>query len=320
MRAIAVEKPGGPEALTFMEYPVPECEPGWVVIRIRAFGLNRSEMFTREGQSPGVLFPKVLGLECVGQIYAAPLGEFPPGQKVAAATGGMGRAIDGAYAEFVAVPTEYVAALETDLDWPTLAALPIMYLTAWGSLHESLEVETGQTLLVRGATSSVGMATITLAKELGLTVLATTRAKAKMGALREAGADHVIIDGGEIADRVRKIVPDGVDRVQDLVGTAALKDTLQATARGGIVCNTGSLADEWTFGDEGPMDWIPSTVKLTTYMGPFDFGQLPAIVDGVAAGRYPSHVHKIFAYDEIIEAHRYLDGNQAVGKLVVVVG
>ncbi len=318
MRAIAVEQPGGPEALKFMNYPVPESEPGWVVIRVRAFGLNRSEMFTRKGESPGVLFPKVLGLECVGQIYAAPLGEFPPGHKVAAATGGMGRAIDGSYAEFVAVPVEYVTALETDLDWPTLAALPITYLTAWGSLHEALDVQSGQSLLVRGATSSVGMATITLAKELGLVVLATTRNETKAGALSDAGADHVIIDKGEIAGKVREIVPDGVDRAQDLVGTAVLKDTLRATARGGIVCNTGSLADEWTFGDEGPMDWIPSTVKLTTYMGPFDFGQLQGIVDGVAEGRYPAHIHKTFTYDEIIEAHRYLDGNEAIGKLVVV--
>ena len=318
MRAIAVEKPGGPEALKFMEYPIPESEPGWVVIRVRAFGLNRSEMFTRKGQSPGVLFPKVLGLECVGEIYAAPLGEFPPGQKVAAATGGMGRAIDGSYAEYVALPVEYVAGLETDLDWPTLAALPITYLTAWGSLHDSLDVQAGQSLLVRGATSSVGMATITLAKELGMTVLATTRNEAKAGALGDAGADHVIIDDGDIAGKVREIMPDGADRVQDLVGTAVLKDTLRATARGGIVCNTGSLADEWTFGDEGPMDWIPSTVKLTTYMGPFDFSQLQGIVDGVAEGRYPAHVHKTFTYDEIIEAHRYLDSNQVIGKLVVV--
>jgi NADPH2:quinone reductase len=153
MRAVVVERAGGPEVLQLREVPKPEPRPGWVLIRIEAFGLNRSEMFTRQGHSPSVRFPRILGIECVGVVEAAPSGEVAPGQAVAALMGGLGRAYDGGYAEYTLVPARQVIPLTTALPWATLAALPETYLTAWGSLFDALEVRAGQTLLVRGGTS-----------------------------------------------------------------------------------------------------------------------------------------------------------------------
>src|SRR4051794_12122265 len=213
MRAIVVEQAGGPEVLQLRDWPKSEPRPGWALIQIKAFGLNRSEMFTRQGHSPSVRFPRVLGIECVGVVEAAPSGEVAPGQTVAALMGGLGRAYDGGYAEYTLVPASQVIPLHTNLPWATLAALPETYLTARGSLFDALEIRAGQTLLVRGGTSSVGLAAIDLAKGHGLTVLATTRNPARAAILRDAGADEVIIDDGQIAEAVRRARPGGVERV-----------------------------------------------------------------------------------------------------------
>src|SRR5205823_10082082 len=131
---------------------------------------------------PGVTFPSVLGIECVGIVKAATENNFAVGQTVAAVMGGMGRAYDGGYAEYTLVPASHVIPLQTTLPWELLATIPETYLTAWGSLFDAMEVQPGQSLLVRGGTSSVGMAAITLAKDKGLQVLATTRTEAKADA------------------------------------------------------------------------------------------------------------------------------------------
>jgi NADPH2:quinone reductase len=175
MRAAIVEQPGGPEVLQIKEIPVPSPRPGWVLIRVKAFGLNRSEMYTRQGHSPRVRFPRVLGIECVGVVEDGGGTDLAPGQKVAAVMGEMGRAYDGGYAEYTLVPASQVMPLTTDLPWATLAAIPETFLTAWGSLVEALDVQAGQKLLIRGGTSALGMAALGLAKDMGLYVAATTR-------------------------------------------------------------------------------------------------------------------------------------------------
>ena len=212
---------------------MPTPRPGWVLIRVKAFGLNRSELFTRQGHSPNVEFPRVLGIEAVGVVEEAPGGEFRSRQIVAPAMGGMGRSFDGGYAEFTSVPAAQVQALDTSLDWATLGALPEMIQTAWGSLHTALEIEAGQTLLIRGGTTSVGLAAAVLARRHGATVLATTRRAEREALLRESGADHVFIDDGAIAREMRAAIPGGADRVLELVGANTLLDSLQCAAPGG---------------------------------------------------------------------------------------
>ena len=123
MRAFVIKEPGGPEKLELREVPRPTPRDGWVLIRNRAFGLNRSEWFTRRGESPSVEFPRVLGIECVGEVVAAPGCDLAAGQRVAAMMGGMGRQFDGSYAEYVLVPQQHVFPLKTNLDWRILGAL-----------------------------------------------------------------------------------------------------------------------------------------------------------------------------------------------------
>src|SRR6195952_3046376 len=196
IRAVVLDAPGPPEALEIREIPVPTPEPGWVLIQVKAFGLNRSELQTRLGLAdPGaVSWPRVLGIEATGVVAEAPGGEFAPGQQVAALMGGMGRAFDGGYAEYTCVPAAQVIAFESELDWATLGAVPEMLQTSHGSLTVGLDAQSGQSILIRGGTSSVGMATAVLAKQRGLTVLSTTRSPSKTGALQAIGVDHVLLD------------------------------------------------------------------------------------------------------------------------------
>lgn len=324
MKAIVVEQAGPPEVLQIRTLPRPEPRPGWVLIRVKAFGLNRSEMFTRQGHSPSVKFPRVLGIECVGTVEAAPDSPLHVGQTVAAVMGEMGRAYDGGYAEYTLVPASQVLPLQTNLPWETLAAIPETYLTAWGSLFEAMDVQAGQSLLIRGGTSSVGMAALTLAKHHGLKVLTTTRNENKKAALYENGADDVIIDTGKIAQEVRRRNPGGVNGVLELIGTVTLLDSLQAAAQKGVVCMTGILGNAWVMHEFEPMGAIPSTVKLTHY-GTSSINAtnsteaLQHIVDGVEQGRYKVNIDRVFHFNEIIEAHRYMEENKAKGKLVVMV-
>ena len=320
MRAIVLDGPVQPEELRVRRVAVPEPEAGWVRIKVEAFGLNRSEYHLRAGLATNARFPVIPGIEAAGTIDLAPGGEFTSGQQVVAMMGGMGREYDGGYAEYTVVPASSVIPLTTDLDWATLGALPEMLQTAHGSLHTGLAIEPGQSLLVRGGTSSVGVAAAVLAKEHGLTVFSTTRNPQRTQVLRDVGVDHPIVDDGNVAEKVREILPNGVDSALELVGTNVLPDTLKATAVQGTVCFTGMLSDAWTIPDFYPIGYLPNGVRLTAYGG--ESSDLPAeafqrYVDLVAAGKLPIRIDRVFTMDEIGEAHRIMQDGQAVGKLVV---
>ena len=321
MKAVVLDAPGPPEALQIRDLPVPTAEPGQVLIKVAAFGLNRSELHTRLGLAHGVTFPRVLGIEATGTVAACPGGEFPVGQQVATLMGGMGRTFDGGYAEYTCVPARQVVPFRSDLGWATLGALPEMLQTSYGSMTIGLDAHPGQTLLVRGGTSSVGMATAVLAKRLGMTVLSTTRSLGKADALRAIGVDHVIVDDGRVADQVRMIVADGVDTALELVGTPTLPDTLAATRRHGVVCFTGMLSNEWTVRDFYPIDYIPRGVRLTAYSG--EAADLPSRVlqdflDAVAAGNAVVPVARVYQLDEIRQAHAEMEAGAVAGKIVVL--
>jgi NADPH:quinone reductase len=177
MRAVVLDAvPAPPEALVVRERPVPQPEPGWVLIEVKAFGVNRSELKTRLGLADAdVTLPRVPGIEATGVVAACPGGELAVGQQVVAMMGGMGRRFDGGYAEFTCVPVAQVIPFRSELPWTTLGAVPEMLQTAYGALTVGLDVQPGQTLLIRGGTSSVGLTAAILAKRRGLTVLAATR-------------------------------------------------------------------------------------------------------------------------------------------------
>jgi NADPH:quinone reductase-like Zn-dependent oxidoreductase len=236
----------------------------------------------------------------------------------------MGRAYDGAYAEYTLVPRERVLPVRTNLPWHVLAALPETWLTAWGSLVEAMDVQPGQTLLIRGGTSSVGMAAASLARAKGLRILATTRGAARAAALRENGVDDVVIDTGHLAEAVARLVPGGVDAVLELIGPVTLLDSLRPVRPRGVVCHTGLLGNVWVMDRFEPLEDIPSTVRLTTYHSGTTSAErstaaLQEIVDGVAAERCRPNVERVFRFDEIVAAHRFMEENRGSGKLVVTV-
>lgn len=319
MRAVVLSGPGPVENLAVAELPVPEPPPGWVRVKVGAFGLNRSELHTRLGLAEGVTFPRVPGIEAVGVVDSDC--DLPVGQRVAAMMGGMGRVFDGGYAEYTAVPRELLIPFDSDLPWEVLGAVPETLQTAYGSLTTGLDLRAGQSLLIRGGTSALGFAAAALAVDLGATVLATTRRAERLAVLREHGVAHPLVDDGTVADQVRELFPDGVDAALELVGTPTLPDTLAATRVHGTVCFTGMLSNEWIVPDFYPIGYLPKGVRLTAYGG--ESSDLPAEVlqrflDQVAGGEVSLGPTTVYRLDEIRQAHDDLEHGRRVGKLVVL--
>ncbi|MFI8192209.1 zinc-binding dehydrogenase [Streptomyces sp. NPDC085946] len=322
---MVVEHPGGPDVLQPRELPRPEPRDGWTLVRVMAFGLNRSELFTRRGLSPTVRFPRVLGIECVGIVESSSDPGLPAGTTVAAAMGGMGRQFDGSYAQYTLLPTAQLMPVTSRLPWQVLAAVPESFLTAYGSL-EALELRQGHRLLIRAATSSVGTAALALAAGRGVEVAATTRDPGKVPQLLRHGAGHVVVDRGDgLGKDVRAIWPDGADRVLDLVGGVTVLDSLRLLAPGGRVCNSGILSDSWIIPEFEPLEDIPSGAALTTFSsssvnsGSWARHALQEHLDQIDKGDRQVLIDRVFPFDEVADAHRHMEANRAVGKVVAVV-
>ncbi|SHJ29445.1 NADPH:quinone reductase [Actinomyces denticolens] len=317
MRAAVLSAPGI-ENLSVRDVPVPRPGPGQVRIRVMAFGLNRSEYHSVTGQAGGMSYPRVLGIEAVGVVDLDPDGAWPPGQQVATMMGGMGRRFDGGYAQYTVVPREQVIPFSSDLPWEVIGSVPETLQTAHGSLTTGLDLRPGQSLLVRGGTSALGLAAAALATEMGCRVYATSRRAEGCELLASRGITP-LLDDGSVAPRVREAEPDGVHAALELVGVPTLRDTLAATAVHGTVCFSGMLSDSWTIPDFYPLDWIPNGVRLTTYAGEAD--DLPAevlqrVLDRIESGDLDLLPVHSYPLPEIARAHEDMAAGRHVGKLV----
>jgi NADPH2:quinone reductase len=323
MRAILRTGFGGPEVLEIREIPEPEPKAGHAVIEVKAFGINHAEMHMRKGEWAEIA--DVSGIECVGLIKSCPGGEFAIGTKAAALMGGLGRTINGSYAEFTRAPVSNVAAIESDLSWADIAAIPETYATAWTCLFRNLEIVGRQTLVIRGATSSFGQAAVNMAVNTGARVIATTRNRERFGLLEGLGVERVEVEGPELSKRIAETKR--LDAVLDLVGNSTILDSLAMLRRGGRACLAGWLGGLAPIADFNPLLQMASGVYLT-FFGSFVFGMpgfplsdvpLQAIAGDVAAGRYKAKPSRVFRFEDIREAHRVMDAHQANGKMVVVV-
>ncbi len=322
MRAIILEKFGGLDSLVYTELPKPLPKDGEVTIKIKGFGINHAEMHMRRGEWAEAA--EVSGIECVGLVDACPGGEFPVGAKVAALMGGLGRTINGSYAEYTRVRASNVALVESELPWAQLAALPETYATAWTCLFRNLNLTEGQTLVVRGATSSFGQAAVKLAVGAGARVVATTRSRERFAMLEQLGVARVELESpglaGTIAESKR------IDAVLDLVGNSTILDSLDMLRRGGRACLAGWLGGLKPIADFNPLLQMASGVYLT-FFGSFVFGTpgfplsdvpLADIAHQVQDGKLNAEPSRVFTFDQIHEAHQVMEAGEAAGKMVVV--
>src|SRR5262252_7296437 len=323
MRAIVLEKFGGLDSLVIKDIAEPEPKAGYVVIKIQAFGINHAEMHMRRGEWAEAA--PVSGIECVGLVKSCPGGEFPIGAKVAALMGGLGRTINGSYAEYTRAPVGNVAVIDSDLSWAELAAIPESYATAWTCLFRNLELHAGQTLVILGATSSFGQAALNLAVNAGAHVIATTRNRDRFAMLENLGATRVDIESRDLGARIAERKQ--IDAVLDLVGNSTILDSLSMLRRGGRACLAGWLGGLDPIKDFNPLLQMASGVYLT-FFGSFVFGTpgfplsdvpLQKIAADAAAGRLDVKPTRTFRFEEIREAHRVVEANEAHGKMVVVV-
>jgi NADPH:quinone reductase-like Zn-dependent oxidoreductase len=323
MRAILRKQFGGPDVLEIREIPEPEPKANHAVIQVKAFGINHAEKHMREGEWAEIA--DVSGIECVGVVKSCPGGEFAVGSKVAALMGGLGRTINGSYAEYTRAPVTNVAAIESDLSWADLAAIPETYATAWTCLFRNLEIVKGQTLVIRGATSSFGQAALNMAVNAGMKVIATTRNRERFPKLEALGASRGEVEGPDLSRWIAEVGK--IDAVLDLVGNSTILDSLNMLRRGGRACLAGWLGGLTPIHDFNPLLQMASGVHLT-FFASFVFGKpgfpvsdvpLQAIAADIAAGRYKAKPSRVFRFEDIREAHRVMDANQANGKMVVVI-
>ena len=321
MRAIVIDGFGGVEHLVIKEIAEPEPKPGYAVIEVKAFGINHAEMHMRRGEWAEAA--PVSGIECVGVVKSCPGGEFAVGTKVAALMGGLGRSINGSYAEYTRAPVTNVASIEAELSWEELAALPESYATAWTCLFRNLELAKGQRLVIRGGMSSFGQAALNMSVAVGAEVIATTRQEDSFPKLESLGAKRIEFERPDLSDRIpeRK----RVDAVLDLVGNSTILDSLAMLRRGGRACLAGFLGGLAPVPAFNPLLQMSSGVHFS-FFGSFVFGTpgvplsdvpLQSIANDVAAGRYKARPVRVFRFEEIREAHQVMESGQAGGKMVV---
>ena len=317
MKAVVIYEAGGPKQLKVETREIPKLKEGWTLVKIKGFGINRSEIFTREGHSPSVKFPRILGIECVGEVEETTSSNLKKGQKIVSIMGEMGRAFDGSYAEYVLLPNEQVYPVNTSLSWEELATVPETYYTAFGSMF-NLQIKETDNILVRAGSSGVDIAFLKLvkAKFPNIRVVASIRKKdtEKRNKILSLGYDEVIFDNNNVLE-----TEENFDKILELVGPVSIKDSFSHIKEYGIICATGLLGGKWYLEDFDPTRDIKNNAYLTTfYSGNVNGEKINSMLDYIEKYKINVKAEKIFSLDEIVEAHKYLDSSSAFGKVIVI--
>ncbi len=338
MKAVRIHQFGGPEVLTYEDIPDPQLRQDQVLVRVRACSLNHLDVWVRKGL-PGVKLPHILGSDIAGEVVE--VGEyvtgFKAGQRILVAPmhfcghcekclEGMqnqcriftvyGNAVDGGNCEFFAAPAANVIPIPDSLDFIQAASVPLVFVTAWHMLVGRANMRPGQTLLVLGASSGVGIAAIQIAKLFHCRVITTAGDEAKLAKGRELGADHGIDHYKQkISEEVRKITnKEGVDIVLEHVGAATWDESVKSLKSGGTLVTCGA-----TTGPNVAIDlrhlFARQLSLLGSYMG--TMGELHAVLRHVFAGRLKPVVDRVFPLSYIRAAHEYLEKSLMFGKVVL---
>ncbi len=315
MKAVLLEKPTQGKDVILTDTAVPAVKPGWVLVKVRAFGMNHSEQILREFEIENsyIQKPIIPGVECVGEIVDPSDTELKTGQKTVALMGGMGRSFNGSYAEYALLPAHHVFPVESDLSWSEMAAVPETYYTAWGSLFQCLRLKPEDKFLIRGATCALGYAAIQLAKALGCTVVGTTHRESRLELLKNAGCDECILDEGSLRGKVS-----GITKVLELIGIRTVKDTMMSVEQGAIVCNTGVLGKVYEWNHFDPIKDIPNGVYLTGFYSNYPTQQvMQEIFRFMDKHQLKPLIGAEYRFTDIREACMALDAGKINGKIVV---
>ncbi|MEX2784137.1 zinc-binding alcohol dehydrogenase family protein [Streptococcus sp. H49] len=315
MKAAVVYQAGGPEVLVLEERKKPELKEGWSLIKVLGFGLNHSEIFTRQGLSPSVTFPRILGIECVGQIAETTSDDFQIGQTIVSIMGEMGRDFDGSYAEYTLLPNSQIYPVESQLPLEELVALPETYYTAYGAL-KNLQIKAGDITLIRGAASGVGIAMLRLikAKFPNNQVYGSSRSLLKEKELLQKGFDGIIVDQQNTLQTSRSF-----DKILELIGPASIKDSFSHINEHGIVCSNGQLGGKWYLEEFDPIMELKNDSYLTSfYSGNVSQKRIQELLDYVSQYHVDVRPEKIFSLEQIAEAHSYLESRSGLGKVIVL--
>jgi NADPH:quinone reductase len=322
MKAVVLTKTCRAEELTVSDVPVPQVKSGWVLVKVKGFGINRAEQILRavEADAPYICLPRIPGIECVGEISDPSDSRFKKGQRVAALMGGMGRSFDGGYAEYALLPIKNVFIVENDMSWEELAAVPETYFTSYGSMFDCLQITKLDTLLIRGGTSAAGLVSIQLAKSIGSVVIATTRKVEKLELLKRHGADHALLENGTIEEQLHSIYPDGVSKVLEFIGPSTLKESMRCLSFHGFICSTGVLGKIGVIENFDPIKDIPNGVYLCSFYSncPTQMA-MDNIFEYIKEHGLKPPIAKVFSLEQITDAHILMESNIANGKIVCLI-
>lgn len=325
-RIVRIHAYGDADVLQLEELEVPAPAADEVQIAVKAIGLNRAEvMFRNHAYLQEAQFPSRLGYEAAGLVSAtgSAVSDVQVGDAVAVIPP-LDIARWGTYGERVNVPAHLVVKSPDNQPYEEAAASWMQYVTAWGALIEQAKLQRGDVVLVTAASSSVGLAAFQIARMVGAVPVAITRTRAKAQALLEAGAAHVIVsDEEDIVERVMALTDGkGARVVFDPVGGPAFEALTQSMARGGILLEYGALSPEPT-----PFPLFTVLGKSLTLKG-YLYSEIVAdhaalgrakafILDGLESGALRPIIARTFSLEQIRDAHRFLEANQQIGKVVV---